>query len=171
MHGPLISTDEIDDFIILRVQLFASRIRRTLMRDVLKDAGLSILEWRLLFSIARFGSCHVGFITQRTSVDPAHGSRAAAALERKGLIHRVEDPDNKRRKLVSLTDQGRRTFEHIWPRARNITAARTDLLSSRQLAELKHLLDLVNGVSDAPDPLGIGFEPRQSQEQHTLSDV
>ena len=75
MHGPLVPTDQIDDFIVLRARAFTSETRRILTQDVLQDEDISVLEWRLLFSIARFGSCHLAHITSRTSIDPAHGSR------------------------------------------------------------------------------------------------
>ncbi|MFK7835960.1 MAG: MarR family winged helix-turn-helix transcriptional regulator [Sulfitobacter sp.] len=136
-----------DDFIILRARRFTSYVRHKLTHNVLNDEDLTVLEWQLLFSIARFGSCHVGYVTNHTSIDPAHGSRAATSLEKKGLISRVEDPDNRRRKLVSLTASGVKAFERIWPKARQITADKTNLLTKAELAELKRLLDVVNGIS------------------------
>lgn len=145
MHGQLIPTEEVDDFVILRARKFTSNVRRSLVRKVLLEEGMPILEWQLLFSIARFGSCHVAFVTKHTSIDPAHGSRAAAALEKKGLILRCEDPRNKRRKLLSLTPQGLEALERIWPKARQVTADMTARLNRRDFAELKRLLDLLNG--------------------------
>lgn len=143
MHEALIPAKQIDDFIILRARAFTSAVRRTLTRDVLKDENLPVLEWQLLFSIARFGSCHLAHVTKHTSIDPAHGSRAASALEQKGLIERIEDSDNRRRKLMSLTPRGQETFERIWPKARDNVAQRTNRLSSDETEELKRLLDLL----------------------------
>lgn len=119
-------------------------------RDVLRGEDLPLLEWRLLFSVARFGSCHLAHISRRTSIDPAHGSRAAAALEKKGLITRCDDPDNRRRKLISLTPDGVELFNRIWPRARQRVRRITDQLNREDFEELKRLLDLVN---DAAQPL------------------
>ena len=157
MHGALIPSEEIDDFVIIRARKFTSSVRRTVTREVLQNEELSVLEWQLLFSIARFGSCHVAFVTKHTSIDPAHGSRAATALEKMGLISRCEDPENKRRKLMSLTPSGIETVERIWPRARQVTAHFTDRLTAEDFAELKRLLDLLNGA-----PLATGrFEESQ----------
>jgi len=147
MHDPLITPEQIDDFVILRARRFTSSVRRRLVKDVLQDEDLPILEWQLLFSIARFGSCHVAHITRHTSIDAAHGSRASAALEKKGLIAREEDPENKRRKIMSLTDKGRDTFERLWPQAKQTNSEFTDRLSRSDIAELKRLLDIMNGVS------------------------
>ena len=145
LHGPLISDEQIDDFIILRARAFTSRVRRTMAQDVLQNENLSVLEWRLLFAIARFGSCHVAYVTKHTSIDPAHGSRAASTPEKKGLITRIVDPANKRAKLVSLSTEGTNTINRIWPKARKVTADLSDRLTPSELAELKRLLDIVNG--------------------------
>lgn len=146
MHAPLLTPEDVDDFVILRARAFTSATRRQLTRGVLQAENLPILEWQLLFSVARFGSCHVAFITQRTSIDPAHGSRAATALEKKGLITRCEDPENKRRKLLSLTLKGVETFERIWPQARQVTASMTSRLKPQEFQEFKRLLDIINAT-------------------------
>lgn len=151
MHGSLISSEKIDDFIILRAVKFTSKMRRAVVRDVLKDEDLQVLEWQLLFSVARFGSCQLADITRQTSIDPAHGSRAVSSLEAKGLISRCENPDDRRSKLISLTDDGVAVFERIWPRAQQISQIVTDQLSAEDFNELKRLLDLINL---AVEPLG-----------------
>lgn len=143
MHDAIIPAEQVDDFVILRARAFTSAIRRSLTNEILKQEKLSVLEWKLLFSVARFGSCHLAYVTQHTSIDPAHGSRAAAALEKKGLIERSEDPDNRRRKLISLTSQGMQVFERIWPKARENVARRTARLTRAEVQEFKRLLDLL----------------------------
>ena len=148
MHEALIPAKQIDDFIILRARAFTSAVRRTLTGDVLKNENLPLLEWQLLFSIARFGSCYLAYVTKYTSIDPAHGSRAASALEKKGLIERIEDSENRRRKLMSLTPKGIEAFERIWPKARDNVAERTGRLSDEETQELKRLLDLLCDSAD-----------------------
>ncbi len=144
MHKALLSPDQVDDFIIVRATAFVSRVQRAVTRDVLRHENLPVLEWRLLFSVARFGSCHLAYITQRTSIDPAHGSRAASALEAKGLISRADDPANRRRKVISLTSEGVRTFERIWPRVQGVIKSVTDQLDPGEFRDTKRVLDLLN---------------------------
>jgi DNA-binding MarR family transcriptional regulator len=147
LHTALLRPEQTDDFIILRARAFTSTVRRVLTRDVLQTENLPVLEWQLLFSVARFGTCHLAYITQRTSIDPAHGSRAASALEKKGLITRSEDQENRRRKLISLTPKGVETFQRIWPKARQVTATMTDKLNPQEFKEFKRLLDILNDAS------------------------
>ena len=144
MHKPLIPAADVDDFVIVRATAFTGKIQRAMERDVLRKENLPVLEWRLLFSVARFGSCHLAYITRRTSIDPAHGSRALATLEGKGLVERRDDPENKRRKLISLTPEGVALFNKIWPRAQQKIKAITDQLTREDFEAFKRLLDLAN---------------------------
>ena len=152
MHETLIPADQVDDFFILRARAFTSKVRRSVSYDVLQNEDLQILEWQLLFSVARFGSCHLAYITRMTSIDAAHGSRAASALENKGMITRCEDPENRRRKLISLTNKGIEVFERVWPNARMAVKKVTDRLNPKDFAELKRLMDLLNQAEEqAPE--------------------
>lgn len=53
------------------------------------------------------------------SVDRAAASRTLAALERKGLVVRGEDPGDRRARCVTLTDEG----HELEPRIREVQAA------------------------------------------------
>jgi DNA-binding MarR family transcriptional regulator len=71
--------------------------------------GLSFLEFKALMSLGVFESrdnfC-LADISQSTGASMPAMSRAIDGLVRKGLVSRVEDPQDRRRRLVSLTDQG-----------------------------------------------------------------
>jgi DNA-binding MarR family transcriptional regulator len=147
LHDALIPFDTVDDFIILRARAFTSRVRRAMIRDVLQPENVPLIEWQLVFSVARFGTCHLAKITQETSLDPAHGSRAAASLEKKGLIERCDDPTNRRRKLISLTPNGMELVSRIWPRAQGLVKTVTQSIKNDDLDEIKRLLDLLNNAA------------------------
>ena len=169
MHQALIPADQLDDFIIIRVRAFARKVQRAILSEAMDGEDMPVLEWQLLFSIARFGSCHLAHITAQTSIDPAHGSRAVAALERKGLIERHEDPENRRRKLISLTAAGHAKFERIWPRARHVMQAVTDELDRADFDELKRLLSVANIAADTLQKDSKRRAPsRQTQEDERL---
>ena len=80
-------------------------------------------------------------------MDPAHASRAATALEIKGLITRYADPEDNRRKLLRMTPDGRALFDRLWPQARGLVGAITEPLSPDDLAAFKALLDRVNEIA------------------------
>ncbi len=168
LHDALISTDDVDDFVIIRVRALERKVQRAILSEALAAEDLPFLEWQLLFSIARFGSCHLAHVTQQTSIDPAHGSRAVAALERKGLITRHRDQTNRRRKLISLTPAGIAKFERIWPRAQCVMKSVTDELEGADFDELKRLLKLVNSAADTlsqDTPATVSVSHEQEKEE------
>ncbi|HRV59974.1 MAG: winged helix DNA-binding protein [Solirubrobacterales bacterium] len=71
--------------------------------------GLSFLEFKTLMGLGVFESqanfC-LADISGSTGASMPAVSRAVDSLVRKGLVSRVEDPDDRRRRLVSLTDKG-----------------------------------------------------------------
>lgn len=147
MYAPLLSDMEIDDFVITRAVAFANKIQRVMLRDILHQHDMPLLEWRILFSIARFGDCHLAYIIDRTSLDPAHGSRAAAALQKRGLIRRTQDPSDGRRKVLSMTPAGRAKFDEIWPQAQALIKRVTDRMDTDDFDQFKRLLDQVNDLA------------------------
>lgn len=165
--APLLSKQEVDDFIIARAATFVSKVQRSMVRDVLREEGLPVLEWRLLYSIARIGSCHLAHITQNTSIDPAHGSRAASALERKGMITRRDDPENRRRKLLALTPDGVALFRRIWPKAQSNIARLTNRLDPQDFEDLKRILGVANDVAQSE----FGGEPHQEAPKSNTSNT
>ena len=147
MTGPILTEAETDDFVITRAVAFANKIQRIMLRDVLSQHDMPLLEWRILYSIARFGDCHLGHITDQTSLDPAHGSRAVASLQAKGLITRAPDPKDARRKVLSMTPDGAARFHEIWPQARRLMRRITDQMAVEDFAQFKSLLDQANALA------------------------
>ncbi|MCB0870003.1 MAG: MarR family transcriptional regulator [Solirubrobacterales bacterium] len=78
----------------------------------LLDSGaynLSFLEFKAMMNLGVFGegdSFCVADISDSTGASMPAVSRAIDSLVRKGLVTRVEDPEDRRRRLLSLTDQG-----------------------------------------------------------------
>ena len=137
MHGALIQPEQIDDFVIIRTRRITSSVRRALTRGDHLGEKLAVLEWQLLFSIARFGSCHVAFVTKHISIDPVHRSKATETLKKMGLISRCEHPDNKRRTMPRFMPRGIKRVERIWYMAKQVTANFTDRLSAEEFEELR----------------------------------
>jgi DNA-binding MarR family transcriptional regulator len=71
--------------------------------------GLSFLEFKAIMELGVFESrdrfC-LADISEATGASMPAVSRAVDSLVRKGLVSRVEDPDDRRRRLISLTDEG-----------------------------------------------------------------
>ncbi len=81
-------------------------------RMVVEKTGLPFSRVRILRRLAR-QSMTVKGIAEATALDAPAATVAVNDLERRGLVVRRIDPDNRRCKRVSLTDEGRRLMAVI----------------------------------------------------------
>jgi len=71
--------------------------------------GLTALQYTALTVLARQPGMSGAQLSRRSFVSPQAGSEMVAHLERKGLITRAPDPDNRRVLRISLTEEGLQT--------------------------------------------------------------
>jgi MarR family transcriptional regulator for hemolysin len=80
-------------------------------------------------------------IAKRIGIEGPTLTRMLDTLEAEGLVIRCADPNDRRTKLIELTDDGRRALEEIMAVAHGF---RKSVLKGLTDAEL----DLVNGLTD-----------------------
>jgi DNA-binding MarR family transcriptional regulator len=72
-----------------------------------KSAGLSMPQFGLLMQMHHKGDCGMSEVSERFDITPAAASQLVDKLVQGGLVQRVEDPHDRRAKLLNLTDKGR----------------------------------------------------------------
>lgn len=75
-------------------------------RNLRRQLGLSLMEWRVLAVLAVEPGATPGRIEKFAAVNKSVVSRAVNALIRRGLIDRAPSPDHGLRTHLRLTDQG-----------------------------------------------------------------
>jgi DNA-binding MarR family transcriptional regulator len=114
---------------------------RALMDEVLRPAGVTTLQYTALTVLAgRDGLTSAelarnSFVTAQTMTD------MVAALERRELIVRAQDPAHGRRLLISLTDKGRAFLD---AHAAEVAAIEERMVSRLNSDERTALHDLLN---------------------------
>jgi DNA-binding MarR family transcriptional regulator len=114
---------------------------RALMDEVLRPAGVTTLQYTALTVLAgRDGLTSAelarnSFVTAQTMTD------MVAALERRELITREQDPAHGRRLLISLTDKGKAFLDE---HAAEISAIEERMVSRLNSDERSALHDLLN---------------------------
>jgi DNA-binding MarR family transcriptional regulator len=81
-------------------------------RDVIETSGLPFSRVRVLRRLAK-RSMTAKEIAEAATMDAPATSVAVNDLEDRGLVVRQADPNNRRCKVVSLTDEGRRVVASI----------------------------------------------------------
>jgi DNA-binding MarR family transcriptional regulator len=88
-------------------------------------------------------------IAERLIVTTASVTSLVDTLERRGLVSRTPDPDDRRRVLVALTDEGRALIDRVLPEVVTLQTAVMNGLTEPQRKQLLILLDKVHrGIVD-----------------------
>ncbi len=69
-------------------------------------------------------------------------SRAVDTLVRAGLVERTQDPDNRRRLALRLTDQGREELSNV-PKAGSGLALRLERLAQSELRAIERAIEIL----------------------------
>lgn len=93
---------------------------------------------------------------ERLGLDSSSGSYLIKRLERDGLVHVAVDQANRRRKLITTTDDGRRVVSAVYPRARATEEAILAQLGPADRDRLMSLLRQLIGI----EPGDEGIPPR-----------
>ncbi|MEV4113399.1 MarR family winged helix-turn-helix transcriptional regulator [Nonomuraea sp. NPDC049695] len=121
-------------------------IQRHVERQLRQDAGLTMVQYEILhwaYECAPERRCITELadlmITSRSGL-----SYQVAQLEKAGLLRREPDPDDERRAMVVITEDGRRLLDRTAPG--HVEAVRDgliDLLTDEQVAQLADIMDEV----------------------------
>ena len=103
------------DYSTFRLSLVAKAIDRLTLKMLADNCDLTIAEWRVLSRLAPIRGASVRDISQMAWVDRAEVSRAAAALEARGLTSRRPDPSDGRSPILFATEQGLALYQRLLP--------------------------------------------------------
>jgi DNA-binding MarR family transcriptional regulator len=129
------------DYPTFRLSLVAKVMDRLTLRHLAERSDYTFAEWRVLSRLASLpDGATVGQIADLAWVDRAEVSRAAAALEKRGMTARRENREDRRKPILYATEEGRKRQR---PLAAERSAFHADLvadLSTDEREELDRLL-------------------------------
>ncbi len=92
----------------------ASRILTQIYNDALRPVGLVSNQFTLLVAIDLMGSTAIGTLAQELYTDQTTLTRNLKLLAKKGLVN-IEAGEDRRVRIVSLTDLGAKTLAQALP--------------------------------------------------------
>jgi MarR family transcriptional regulator for hemolysin len=103
------------------------------------ELGLGPAEAQALWILAARGPTTTGELGRALGVDPANASTLITGLGRRGLVERRPDTSDRRKRVVSLTAEGRRATERL---SRCMSERRPTFgrLTTRELESFRELL-------------------------------
>ncbi|WP_246021745.1 MarR family winged helix-turn-helix transcriptional regulator [Alteraurantiacibacter aquimixticola] len=106
---------------------------------------ISLNEFRLLMTIGALGRTASHEVAELTGVNVMSVSRAVATLQRHGRVHVERDTGNRRRKWLTLTEEGQALYDVMRPQSEKVADY---LLAEMDEAELGALDALVGRLID-----------------------
>lgn len=124
--------------LLRRAHQRASAIFQEIMTE-----GLTPPQFAALVKIRDFGTVSQNRLGRAVAMDPATSQGVTQRLLAKNLIQRRDDPNDRRRALLSLTPEGEATVERLIPLGKRITAETLEPLSADEQKQLLALLSKI----------------------------
>jgi DNA-binding MarR family transcriptional regulator len=123
---------------------------RQLLRQLTVETGLSGAQFEALRELALAdGRSTVSALARELGVDPAAVSRLIAGLQKLGLVSRVSDDRDGRRRPVVLTEDGRRLMVAFHAEAHVRESALTAALDPQSVETTMRVLHTLRDAFDA----------------------
>ena len=117
----------------------ATRTVTRMYEDFLRDKGLNITQFSLLSVIRAGKELSVSTLGRDMGLDRTSITRALAPMERDGLIHSRPGAD-KRIRIVSVTNKGRKLVEDAAPKWRQAQEALMQTIGEDRWRAMRRLL-------------------------------
>jgi MarR family transcriptional regulator, lower aerobic nicotinate degradation pathway regulator len=115
--------------------------------EVLAERGWSRGQYASMATLEEFGPLSQTALSDRSGLDPSDVVRWIDQLAEEGLVERTQDPDDRRRNAISITDSGRAELEAFDERLASSQDVFLRALSARERRELMLLLGRVLGLA------------------------
>jgi DNA-binding MarR family transcriptional regulator len=112
---------KLEAFLPYRLNVLASLVSEALSRVYAERYGIGVPEWRVLVTLGEYKTMTAKAIGAHSHMHKTKVSRAVALLERRKLVGRRANREDKREALLSLTPAGRAMYEELVPIALDFT--------------------------------------------------
>ena len=107
----------LEDFLPYRLSILSNTVSTKIAHAYEKRFGLSIPEWRVIAILGRFPGISAVEVAERTLMDKVAVSRAVTKLVKNGRIDRQFADADRRRSILTLSEEGRKVHDEIAPLA------------------------------------------------------
>src|SRR5712664_2964867 len=123
----------------------------------LEETGIDDTDFRILEALLNKGPLPVNTIGPKVNLTPGSISTAVDRLVERGLVRRVESPEDRRVRIVSLNPKGKRLIAPIF---RKHAAEIGNVFADASPRELKTLETILKKIGKRAESLGTGIRPR-----------
>ena len=132
---PFVAEETAAHLVPLAARLFARALQERLGRH-----GVSVAQWSMLLLLWEEDGLTQKELGRRQRIEEPTAARTLQRMERDGLVRRLSDGGDRRRRRVLLTERGRLLRDELVPAALEVNAVATHGLSPDDKQRLVSLL-------------------------------
>lgn len=121
----------------------SSRLLRRTFDERVRGLGLTSVQARLMLSLIKFPDQNQVFYAERLEVEPITLTRLVDRMEESGWIERAADPDDRRARLLHLTEKAEAIVGKVKAAVDGMIEEMVDGLDADERAQLSRLLTRV----------------------------
>ncbi|MDA0680645.1 MAG: MarR family transcriptional regulator [Proteobacteria bacterium] len=129
------------DFLPYRLAILSHTVSSLIARVYDKRFGLTIPEWRVIAIVGRFPGLSAVEVADRTMLDKVAVSRAVTKLIKAGRIDREFADVDRRRSILTLSEDGRKVHNEIAPLALEMEQDLLHGLNDEQITTLNVVIE------------------------------
>jgi DNA-binding MarR family transcriptional regulator len=131
----------LEEFLPYRLNVLAGLTSSALAQIYAQRFGLSIPAWRIIVTLGQYEHRTARDMAPDGVMHKSTVSRAVAALEKRGLVVRRPNRDDRREEWLALTPKGRAIYEAVAPEALAVEERLLSILTSDERKALDALID------------------------------
>src|ERR1700691_4092356 len=121
---------KLEQFLPYQLNVVSSLVSQALSRVYAQRYGIGVPEWRVLVTLGQYQMMTAKAIGAHTHMRKTKVSRAVAILEKRRLLGRRPNREDKREAFLSLTAAGRNIYEELAPHALDFAKPLTEIQTS-----------------------------------------
>ncbi len=136
------------DMLTVRLPHIQASLNAQASAILAREAGLSLIQWRILFLLVRMGPATATQINEVSAMDPGLLSRKIKAMADSDMLQVQPSVEDHRRKLLSITPLGRRLFEKALPAMRQRQERIRSFLPPEDMLRFLDYLDQLSTLAE-----------------------
>lgn len=134
----MLQSDDINTSTVAQVRAFSRFYTRHMgiLNEHFMDGAFSLPELRILFELTERQPLSISDLVQELNMDQGYVSRLIAALNKQQMLVIEADPQDRRRKLIKLSEYGLSAYRDVEALASNQLTQQLDHLDAEQKLQL-----------------------------------
>ncbi len=120
---------KLEQFLPYQLNVVANLVSQALSRVYARRYGIGVPEWRVLVTLGQYQAMTAKAIGAHTHMHKTKVSRAVALMEKRRLLTRRANREDKREAFLSLTAAGQAMYKEVAPHALDFAKRLTEILT------------------------------------------